>query len=138
MVSLAWSADDERFAAGENNRGAAKEYLQMPFDSTYHEEEPTREEVDRSAGPLLLEFGANWCGHCQALSSTVEALLTAHPQVRHVRVADARGKHLGRSFRVKLWPSLIFLRDGKVVAHLVRPSSDEARQALERLVANGA
>ena len=69
------------------------------------------------------------------LSATVEALLMEYPQVQHVRIADARGKKLGRSFQVKLWPTLIFLRDGKVIAQLVRPASDEARQAMEQLLA---
>ena len=108
----------------------------MPFDPVYHEEAPTREEIDQTSGPLLLEFGTNWCGHCQGFSPTVEALLTEHPQVRHVRAADGRGKRLGRSFRVKLWPSLIFLRDGKVIAQTARPSRDEASQAMQQLLAS--
>lgn len=105
----------------------------MPFDPVYHDDEPTREEVDKTGGRVLLEFGASWCGHCQMLSATVEALLKEYPEVQHVRVADGRGKRLGRSLQVKLWPTLIILRDGKVIARLVRPSSDEARQAMEQL-----
>lgn len=108
----------------------------MPFASTYQDDEPTPEEVQQTSGPLLIEFGANWCGHCQALSPTVEALLGEWPQVQHVRVADGRGKRLGRSFRVKLWPTLVFLRDGQVVAQLVRPSDDEARRGFEQLMAS--
>lgn len=108
----------------------------MPFDSTYHEDEPTREEIDQTSGPLLLEFGASWCGHCQSLSPTVEALLNEHPQVQHVRIADGRGKRLGRSFRVKLWPTLVLLRDGKVIDQLVRPTGDEVRRGLEQLLAS--
>lgn len=108
----------------------------MPFDATYHEDEPTREDIDQSRGLLVLEFGANWCGHCQGLSPTVEALLEEHPQVQHVRVADGRGKPLGRSFRVKLWPNLVFLRDGEVISHLARPTPDEAREAFEKLLAD--
>ena len=107
----------------------------MPFDSAYHEDEPTREEIDQTSGALLLEFGAVWCGHCQALSPTVEALLADSPEVRHVRIADGRGKRLGRSFRVKLWPTLVLLRDGQVTAQLVRPTADEARKAFEQLLA---
>lgn len=106
----------------------------MPFDAAYHEDAPTREEIDQSEGPLLLEFGANWCGHCQALSPAVEASLEEFPQVQHVRVADGKGKKLGRSFRVKLWPTLVFLRDGDVVTQLVRPSREEVRQGFQRLL----
>ena len=104
----------------------------MAFDPTYHEEEPTREDIDQTSGPLLLEFGADWCGHCQGLSPALEALFAKYPQVRHVRIADGRGKRLGRSFRVKLWPTLIFMRDGQLIEQLVRPTAEEARKGFEQ------
>jgi thioredoxin 1 len=47
--------------------------------------------------------------------------LALHPAVRHIKIADASGRPLGRSFEVKLWPTLVFLRDGKENARLVRP-----------------
>jgi len=93
----------------------------------------TREEVDRMPGPVLLEFGAEWCGFCQALRPHLNALLARHPDVRHIVIEDGPGKRLGRSFRVKLWPNLVFLRDGEVVRQLARPSPDQVRQALREL-----
>src|SRR5438270_6739958 len=95
--------------------------------------EPTREEIDRMSGPVLLEFGAGWCGYCQALRPHVSALLGEFPQVRHVKVEDGKGKPLGRSFRVKSWPTLVFLRDGRVVRQMARPSPAEARAGLEAI-----
>ena len=47
--------------------------------------------------------------------------LAAHRAVRHVKVEDGSGLPLGRSFGVKLWPTLVFMRDGREVARLVRP-----------------
>ena len=41
--------------------------------------------------------------------------------MQHIKVEDGPGQPLGRSYRVKLWPTLIFLRDGQEVARLVRP-----------------
>src|SRR5438552_149747 len=107
----------------------------MAFSADYREDEPTRDEIDQTTGRLLLEFGASWCGHCRALSSTstVEALLKKRPDVRHLRIADGRGKPLGRSFRVKLWPTLVVVRDGKVISQLVRPTDDEVQRAFELL-----
>lgn len=105
----------------------------MPFAADYRDDEPTRDDVNQTAGLLLLEFGAGWCGHCQALSPALETLLSEHPQVQHLRIADGRGKPLGRSFQVKLWPTLILLQDGELIAQLVRPTGEAVRQALQEL-----
>lgn len=97
----------------------------------YAQVEPKREEVDAMPGPTLVEFGNAWCGHCRRAQPLIAEALASHPKVRHLKVADASGKRLGRSFKVKLWPTLVFLRDGKEAAKLVRPASAaEIEQAL--------
>ena len=105
----------------------------MAFDSDYGKPEPAREEIDRLPGPVLLEFGTGWCGYCQAIQRPLEALLASFPQVRHIKVEDGKGRPLGRSFRVKLWPNFVFLRDGQVVMQLARPEPEEVRQGLEAI-----
>jgi thioredoxin 1 len=98
---------------------------------------PTRLEVDAWRGPALLEFGAAWCGHCAAAQLAIAAALAMHPAVRHCKVADGPGLPLGRSYGVKLWPTLIFLRDGRELARLVRPRETAAIDtALQRLAAS--
>jgi len=87
----------------------------------YLEKEPSREEVDALEGATLLEFGAHACGHCRRAQPLVAQALASHPGVRHLKVADASGRRLGRSFGVKLWPTFVFLRDGREVSRLVRP-----------------
>ncbi len=77
------------------------------------------------AGPIVLEFGASWCPHCRAIQSQLAGSLAKYPQVQHLAIEDGKGKPLGRSFRVKLWPTLIFMRDGAVIDRLVRPSPRE-------------
>ena len=100
----------------------------------YEEPGPTRDEVDSWSGPAVLEFGADWCGYCQGARPLVSAALGEHPGVRHVQVADGKGKPLGRSFAVKLWPTLVFLRDGQEVARAVRPTdADEVRRGLRAI-----
>lgn len=88
--------------------------------------EPARAEIDAGAGPVLLEFGSPTCGHCRMAQPLVEQALreqgsAAQGMVRHLKIADGPGRALGRSFGVKLWPTLVFLRDGKEVARVVRP-----------------
>ena len=91
------------------------------MESGYLEIEPKRAEVEALAGPTLLEFGSPTCGHCRRAQPLIAQALAAHPRVRHLKVADASGRRLGRSFGVRLWPTLVLLADGKEVARLVRP-----------------
>ena len=94
------------------------------MNEVYAETEPKRAEIDALQGPVLLEFGSPWCGYCRRAQPLIAQALGGHPRVRHIKIADASGRRLGRSFGVKLWPTLVFLRDGKEAARLVRP--DEA------------
>jgi thioredoxin 1 len=101
---------------------------------SYQTPGPTREEIDGSTGPVLLDFGTDWCGYCQAAAPKIAEALGEHPAVRHIQVEDGPGRRLGRSFRVKLWPTLIALKDGVEVARVVRPESAElVRAALAKL-----
>jgi thioredoxin 1 len=109
----------------------------MPYEAEYRDESraPTRVEIDSEQGLVLLEFGTAWCGHCRALALKVSELLKRHPEVKHVKVEDGPGRPLGRSFEVRLWPSFVFLRDGKVVRQLARPSHAKLEEAFVALAA---
>jgi thioredoxin 1 len=97
----------------------------------------TRAEIDARREPLVLEFGANWCGWCRAAQPHISAALGSHPGIAHLKVEDGKGRPLGRSFRVKLWPTLIFLRDGAEIARVVRPQSErEVGDALARIASS--
>ncbi len=85
--------------------------------------EPTREEVDAFTEPTVLEFGAGWCGYCRAAQPDIESVMGRHASVRHLKIEDGKGRRLGRSFRVKLWPTLIYLEAGVEKGRVVRPGS---------------
>lgn len=110
--------------------------FRAPMNTAYAETEPKREEVDRLPGATLLEFGSPWCGYCRAAQPLIATALAEHAGVRHIKVADASGRRLGRSFNVKLWPTLVFLVDGEEFVRVVRPRNAQAiREALGRITA---
>ena len=90
--------------------------------SSYTQNEPSRAQVEALAVPTVIEFGAPWCGHCQAAQPQLAEALAVHPDIDHLKIEDGKGRPLGRSFRVTLWPTLVFLKQGKEVARLVRPT----------------
>lgn len=102
----------------------------MAFNPDYSESEPARAEIDALTGAMVVEFGNSWCGYCRRARPLIEAAMNAHPNVRHLKFADGTGRPLGRSFHVTLWPTLVFMRDGKEVAKLVRPQGEEAIRAV--------
>jgi thioredoxin 1 len=110
----------------------------MPFATTYAAEQPDRDSINAVPGPVVVEFGTGWCGHCSAAQPLIERALAAHPGVRHIKVEDGQGRMLGRSYRVKLWPTMVFLRDGKELARVVRPLGTGAIEAaLDRIASAG-
>ncbi|RZA17724.1 MAG: thioredoxin [Lysobacteraceae bacterium] len=102
----------------------------------YSDTAPTREAIEAERGLLLLDFGTDWCGHCRAASAVVDTWIAAHRGVRHQRVEDGRGRPLGRSFAVKLWPSLVLLRDGVEIARVVRPRDARELEPLGEALAD--
>jgi len=96
--------------------------------------EPAREEIDALEGATVVEFGAAHCGHCRAAQPLIAEAFARHPGVRHIKIEDGPGRRLGRSFRVKLWPTLVFLCQGREVARLVRPAdAGVIEQALSQI-----
>jgi len=112
--------------------------MMTPSATPYAATAPDRSAIDTFTGATVLEFGANWCEYSQGAQPLIEAAFARYAPmtIRHLKIEDGRGRPLGRSFKVKLWPTLIFLRDGTEVARVVRPANaaelDEAFAALEQ------
>lgn len=104
------------------------------MNTTFAAKEPPRSEIDALEGPAMLEFGTAWCGHCRFAQPLLATAFADHPRVRHIKIEDGSGRPLGRSFGVRLWPTLVFLREGREVARLVRPRDAQAiRAALQEI-----
>ena len=106
----------------------------MPMTSVYAQVEPSRTQISALKGSAVIEFGAPWCGYCSAAQPLLASALTDHPLVTHIKIEDGKGRPLGRSFRVTLWPTLVFLKDGKEITRLVRPMNVTAiNEALAKI-----
>ena len=102
--------------------------------SDYLNPGPSREEIDAMQGSILLEFGTGWCGYCKSAAPIIAEALAKFPVVRHIKVEDGPGRRLGRFFHVKLWPTLILLKDGVEIARAVRPeATEEIHQCLQKI-----
>ncbi|QSP94999.1 thioredoxin family protein [Marinobacter salinisoli] len=106
----------------------------MSYTSQYTPETLSREELNQSAGPMVIEFGTNWCGICRGAQAAIKTAMDNHPDIPHVKVEDGKGRRLGRTFGVKNWPSLIFLKNGEEMARVVRPeTSRDIDAALQKI-----
>lgn len=105
----------------------------MSFSQAFLETEPARDEIDAIEEPVVIEFGTPWCGFCRAAQPLIASAFASHPDLLHLKVEDGKGRRLGRSFGVKLWPTLVFMKNGEEVARVVRPDTEEeiARQLVQ-------
>ena len=101
----------------------------MSYTTQHLAQEPTRAEVDTLPGYTVLEFGTPWCTHCLGAQAAIEQALGPRADIAHIKVEDGAGKPLGRSYRIKLWPTLVVLKDGQEIARVVRPTGRAAMEA---------
>ncbi|MEZ9976072.1 thioredoxin family protein [Vibrio breoganii] len=108
--------------------------IQLGYNHEYSEIAPTIEEVRFLSGYALLEFGAPWCPHCQTGKIVIQQALDEISPQLHIKIFDGKGKKLGRLFSVKLWPTLILLKEGQEVDRIVRPTSVDDVRMLTALI----
>ena len=93
----------------------------MTLNPLYTTHALTRESVDAFTGTTVLQFGVNWCGHCQAAAPLITEAFANFPDIKVLRIEDGAGRPLGRSFKVKLWPTWVVLVNGHDVDPVVGP-----------------
>ncbi len=64
---------------------------------------------------VLIDFWASWCGPCRMVSPIVDEIAEEHPELVVGKVNVDEEGELAQAFGVMSIPTLVVLRDGKVV-----------------------
>ncbi|MBQ9116771.1 MAG: thioredoxin [Clostridia bacterium] len=74
------------------------------------------DEIKSSGKPVLLDFFADWCGPCRMVAPLIEEIAEENPQIIVGKVNVDEQQELASEFRVFSIPTLVVMKDGKVVA----------------------
>ena len=78
-----------------------------------------QDEVMNSDRPILLDFWAPWCGPCRMVVPIVEEIAGERPDVKVGKVNVDEEQELARQFGVMSIPTLVVMREGKIVRQAV-------------------
>jgi thioredoxin 1 len=81
--------------------------------------------------PVLVEFGADWCGACRAMSPILDEFERNNPGVRVVRFNIDENRDLARYLKISAIPTLMVFKNGQMTA---RRSGVTDQDTLQRLV----
>jgi thioredoxin 1 len=72
-------------------------------------------EVMKSEKPVLLDFWASWCGPCRMVSPIVDEVANEVANAKVGKVNVDEQPELAGTFKVMSIPTLVVIKDGKVV-----------------------
>ena len=103
----------------------------MPFAAAFTDPAPAPVDLADRPGTVAVEFGVEWCPHCQAAQPFWRGARHERRDTPHIKIEDGQGRRRGRHFKVKLWPTLVVLRQGQEIGRVTRPQS--AQEVEEQL-----
>lgn len=77
------------------------------------------EEIKSSNKTVLLDFYADWCGPCRMVSPTVDEIAEENPQYLVGKINVDSEPELAETFGVSSIPTLIVMKQGKIVRQSV-------------------
>lgn len=94
-----------------------------------------KQEVLESSTPVLVDFGAPWCGLCRIIQPLLREFQTEWgDQVKLVRVNADENLKLANAYKIRSLPTLLLVEDGQVVLRLEGfHGREDLRMALKKL-----
>ena len=78
-----------------------------------------KQEIRESSLPVLLDFWGPNCRYCVALMPTVEELAETYgDKIKFCKMNTAENRQVAKQFKIMSIPTLVFFKDGEVVAVL--------------------
>ncbi len=84
------------------------------------------QEVLNSTNPVFVDFWAEWCAPCKAVSPTVEELSGEYKdKVDFVKVDVDQNNELAQKYNIFSIPTLAIFANGKVIAQIAGAASKD-------------
>ena len=88
-------------------------------------------EVMQSDKPVLLDFWASWCGPCKMVAPIIEEVAQESGAIAKIgKVNVDEEQELAKKFKIMSIPTLVVIKDGKVVESAVGVKSKQAILAM--------
>lgn len=89
-------------------------------------------EIEQSEGLAVIDFWAEWCGPCHAVTPVIESLAEQYAgKVKVGKVDVDSNRRVTERFNVRSIPSILYFKDGELVETVVGVRS---KSQLEELI----